>query len=99
MQRFSTWSNQPGANVEILEDTSTGWEHDRYEAACGNCGKTGTVIISSDDWGRNARSYEGFENVDPAGTAVGRMRQDRSEMNGRCAYGSTSIIKGAFVRP
>ena len=27
-----------------------GWEHNRYEAACGGCGKTGTVTISSDDW-------------------------------------------------
>jgi len=75
-----------------------GWEHDRYEATCRACGKTGTVTVSSDDWGRNARSYEGFENVDPSSTAVGRARQDRRQMNGRCACGSTDIAQGRAVR-
>jgi hypothetical protein len=74
-----------------------GWEHDRYEATCGDCGKAGVVIISSDDWGRSARRFEGFENVEPATTAVGRVRQDRREMNGRCSCGSNSVVQGAAI--
>ena len=76
-----------------------GWEHDRYQATCAACGRTGTVIISSDDWGRSARRYEGFENVEPSSTAVGRLRQDRQEMNGRCPCGSNEITKGSLIHP
>ena len=39
----------------------------------GGVGRTGTVIISSDNWGRSARRYEGFENVEPSIAAVGRL--------------------------
>ena len=72
-----------------------GWEHDRFAARCTDCGATGIIDESSDDWGRNELRYEGFENVDPAATAVGRQRQDRRAMNGRCRCGSTAIEKGA----
>lgn len=71
-----------------------GWERERFHATCAECGKTGTVVISSDDWGRSERRYEGFANVEPSATAIGRARQDRREMNGRCACGSTSIRQG-----
>jgi hypothetical protein len=74
-----------------------GWEHDHYHATCAVCGRTGTVVVSSDDWGRNARRYEGFDNVDPSSTEVGRARQDRREMNGRCACGSTKITQGNLI--
>jgi hypothetical protein len=70
------------------------WDHDRYKATCAKCGKTGIVIESSDDWGRFARRYKGFEEVEPDATAVGRLRQDRRQMNGRCSCGSTSILTG-----
>ena len=71
-----------------------GWEHDRYSAQCADCGQTGVIDESSDDWGRQARRYEGFDNVEPDQNEVGRMRQDRRQMNGRCACGSTNIVKG-----
>ena len=75
-----------------------GWDHDNYEATCAKCGRTGTMVVSSDDWGRSARRYEGFENVEPSNTAVGRARQDRREMNGRCVCGSTEITRGNLIR-
>lgn len=71
-----------------------GWEHDRYEARCADCGRSGVVIESSDDWGRFARRYEGFDNIEPDHNAVGRMRQDRRQMDPKCACGSTKIQKG-----
>lgn len=71
-----------------------GWEHERFEAQCAGCGRSGVVIESSDDWGRHARRYEGFDNIEPDPTAVGRLRQDQRQMNARCACGSTSIVKG-----
>lgn len=70
-----------------------GWEHDRFKALCADCGRSGVVIESSDDWGRYARRYEGFENVEPDPTAVGRLRQDRRQMDGKCSCGSTNIVK------
>lgn len=76
-----------------------GWEHDYYRATCAKCGRTGAVIISSDDWGRNARRYEGFENVEPSNTVVGRLRQDRREMNGLCPCGSNEITRGSLIDP
>lgn len=76
-----------------------GWEHDHYHATCAQCGKTGVVILSSDDWNRSARRYEGFDNVEPPATAVGRQRQDRREINGRCSCGSTDIVRGALIQP
>lgn len=76
-----------------------GWDHDHYQATCEECGRTGTVTISSDDWGRSARRYEGFENIEPSSTAVGRRRQDRRELDGRCVCGSTRIIRGDLIRP
>lgn len=71
-----------------------GWDRERYEAICKQCGKSGVVIESSDEWGRYARHYEGFENLEPDVNAVGRLRQDRRQMHGRCTCGSTSIVTG-----
>jgi hypothetical protein len=70
------------------------WDHERYAATCADCGKTGIVIESSDDWGREARRYEGFENVEPHATAVGRKRQDARQMNAKCSCGSSNILVG-----
>jgi hypothetical protein len=70
------------------------WEHERFEATCGECGRVGIVIESSDDWGRFARRYEGFENVVPHPTAVERKRQDSRQMNAECSCGSTKIVVG-----
>ena len=74
-----------------------GWEHDRYAAQCAACGQSGVVVISSDDWGRQARRYEGFENIEPDPTAVGRLRQDPRQMNGKCSCGSTDIPRGELI--
>lgn len=71
-----------------------GWEHDRYAARCADCGQSGVIVESSDDWGRQARRYEGFDNIEPDRTAVGRLRQDSRQMNGKCSCGSTAIIRG-----
>lgn len=76
-----------------------GWQHDRYRATCAICGRAGIVIVSSDDWGRSARRYEGFENVEPSSTAIGQFRQDRREMNGRCACGGNDIKQGGLIHP
>ena len=71
-----------------------GWDHESYSAQCADCGRVGVVDESSDDWGRQARRYAGFDNVEPDQNAVGRMRQDRRQMNGKCACGSTNIVRG-----
>ena len=74
-----------------------GWEHDRYEAVCASCGKVGFVIESSDDWGRFARRYEGFENREPDPTAVGRKRSDARQPIGQCSCGSRLITRGKLI--
>lgn len=71
-----------------------GWEHDRYEAVCENCGHRGVVVESSDDWGRFARRYEGFGNVEPSATAVGRRRSDARQLSPLCDCGSRSVARG-----
>jgi len=73
-----------------------GWEKTSYAARCGASGREGTVTISSDDWGRHARLYEGFENIPPDITAVGRKRVDARENSPRCC-GSTNIVRGALL--
>ena len=70
------------------------WDHDKYHATCQACGREGFVIESSDDWGRAAREYVGFENLAPDPTAVGRKRQDARQQSGRCACGNSSIRRG-----
>jgi hypothetical protein len=70
------------------------WEHERYHASCAACGHEGIVIESSDDWGRSARQYEGFDNIGADLTAVGRKRQDIRQNSAQCHCGSTSIIRG-----
>lgn len=72
-----------------------GWEHDRYEAICEQCGHRGYLIESSDDWGRSARRFEGFENVPPDSYAVGRKREDPRQNSPRCQCGSTQIARGS----
>lgn len=73
-----------------------GWENARYRARCGQCGHEGAVIHSSDDWGRQARRYEGFENVLPGVDAVARKRADSRQNSGRCRCGSTDIVRGVL---
>ncbi len=73
------------------------WEHDKYEATCDHCGHKGFVTHSSDDWGRSEISYEGFQNIEPSATAVGRKRASARDHSPRCACGSTSITRGAYV--
>lgn len=72
-----------------------GWEHDRFEARCEECGHSGVVDISSDDWGRSARRYEGFQNLEPSPYAVGRKRADQRQNDAVCACGSSRIKHGA----
>jgi len=67
------------------------WEHERYEVVCESCGHRGVVTESSDDWGRSARSYEGFDNVAPSTTAVGRRRSDSRQSSPLCRCGSRSV--------
>src|SRR5690349_858650 len=71
------------------------WEHEKYEAICSNCGRKGFVIQSSDDWGRFATRYEGFENLEPHPTAVARKRASSESFSPRCPCGSTSVVRGA----
>lgn len=74
-----------------------GWENTVYAARCGQCGHEGSVIHSSDDSGRQARRYEGFENAPPGVDAVARKRADARQNNGRCSCGSTDIVRGALL--
>lgn len=74
------------------------WEHTKYDAVCEACGRKGFVIRSSDDWGRFATSYEGFDNVSPDATAVGRKRADARDSSPKCACGSTAVRQGAWVK-
>lgn len=60
------------------------WEHNRYRAVCRSCGHEGVCIQSSDDWCRHATRYEGFEEVRPSETEVGRKRTDSRDMKARC---------------
>jgi hypothetical protein len=73
------------------------WEHWEYEARCSKCGRRGFVIESSDDWGRTAASYEGFESIAPDPIAVGRKRVSSRDYSPRCSCGSTHIIRGPTV--
>lgn len=71
-----------------------GWEHDRYEAVWEECGHRGIVVESSDSWGRFARRYEGFGNVDPSPTAIGRRRSDARQSSPLCDCGSSAVTRG-----
>ena len=73
------------------------WEHEKYHAVCAACDHAGFVVESSDDWGRSARRYEGFENIDADPTAIGRKRDDSRQQAGRCRCGSTAITRGTRV--
>ncbi len=74
-----------------------GWEKTRYAARCGQCGHEGIVILSSDDWGRQGRHYEGFENIPPDINAVARLRADARHNSACCSCGSTDIVQGALL--
>jgi CxxC motif-containing protein (DUF1111 family) len=69
------------------------WDHYYYEATCKQCGAKGFRIESSDDWGRNEISWQGFTpftDFPMHDYLVGRKRIDSYEF-GQCACGSTDI--------
>ena len=74
-----------------------GWEHDRYEAICEACGRTGKCIVSSDDWGRWATEWIGFEEQNPSSTAVARLRVGSRDMSPKCACGSINVRRGGRI--
>lgn len=75
------------------------WEHNHYTATCDACGHEGVCIKSSDDWGRSATRFEGFENVAPDSYAVGRKRVGADDMRPKCQNcGGASITIGAFFK-
>jgi hypothetical protein len=73
------------------------WEHDRYEAVCKSCGRTGFCIQSSDDWGHFTREWDGFRNLPPHPYAVFRMKSAPGDMSPVCECGSTDIDIGKRV--
>lgn len=73
------------------------WEYSKSEAQCQDCGKKGVCIEGSDDWGRHSTQWEGFRNVPPHPTAVGRKRAGPDDMRPRCHCGSTKIAVGKYI--
>jgi hypothetical protein len=73
------------------------WEHERYTAFCEQCGRTGFCTHSSDDWGRSATRWEGFENVPPHLMAIARKRADPGDMRPLCRCGSTRVVLGPYI--
>ena len=74
------------------------WEHIKYKATCDGCGHEGVRIDSSDDWGGSKTAWEGFNNVAPDTTAVGRKRAGAGDMRPKCPNcGGTAISRGDYL--
>jgi hypothetical protein len=70
------------------------WDYSKYEAICRDCGRKGVCIRGSDDWGRTARRWEGFENHEPPRMLVIRKIVSSRHMMPVCACGSSNISVG-----
>src|SRR5579863_6619043 len=73
------------------EGAFVSWEYSRVEAVCQQCGKRGVCVEGLDDWGRSSTTWEGFENVSPHSSAIGRKRADSRDMTPLCICGSSNI--------
>jgi hypothetical protein len=52
-----------------------GWEHDDYSVLCTDCGNSGSIRFSSDDWNRFEVRADGFAvvrgyHMNPAGSIL-----------------------------
>jgi len=73
------------------------WERDCYQATCTACGRVGTVVLASDDWGRSETTYEGFGNIPPTEMAVRQGRVSSRDSIGICECGSSEIARGTHL--
>ena len=73
------------------------WEYTKYKAKCLDCGNEGICIQGEDDWFRQSTRWEGFKNVEPDATAVGRKRSDSRDKRPFCMCGSMNIEVGDII--
>jgi len=71
-----------------------GWEYQRFEARCENCGHTGVCIQGDDDWGRTKTNWEGFDEKPPHSTAVIRKRACPGDNVPVCKCGCSKVTVG-----
>lgn len=67
-------------------------------AKCDECGHEGKRIQKIDDWMRSSTYWEGFDNVPPNPTAIGRMRVSQNDCRPVCQCGSKNISISKEVR-
>lgn len=75
-----------------------GWDYARYIATCKQCGHQGVCIRGDDDWMRTSTSWEGFSQIEPDPTAVGRKRASPQDMRPVCKCGSYNITVGEQIK-
>jgi hypothetical protein len=70
------------------------WEHKKYQAFCENCGRTGFCIKASDDWGRSATSWIGFDNKPPNPHEVARKKISGDDYEAVCNCDKSKVVLG-----